>query len=137
MLCHWHGLAKLRLHTDTTLNIFEAVTVDLGNSIRMFASDTCASFAMKELPREAEARRRRGQQDTGRSSRPQDTTSNVGHGQRPKGLNLQTYKLHALADYPSQIKMYGTTDSYSTQSVRLTFSLYAHANPDIYHTGRT
>lgn len=34
-----------------------------------------------------------------------------------KVLNLQTYKLHALADYPAQIRMYGTTDSYLTQAV--------------------
>ena len=70
VLCHWHELAKLRLHTDTTLNIFETVTIDLGNLIRTFASDTCSCFATKELPREAEARRRRGhgQQDMGKSS---------------------------------------------------------------------
>jgi len=117
VLCHWHGLAKLRLHTDDTLEIFERVTKDLGNRIRSFASDTCPCFATKELPREAQARRRRqGQQDPGRSSRSQDIASHA--GQRPKGLNLQTYKLHALADYPSQIRMYGTTDSYSTQAVR-------------------
>ena len=117
VLCHWHGLTKLCLHTDMTLNIFEAVTIDLGDFICIFASDTCLCFVMKELPREAKARRRCGQQDAGRSSRPQGTASNVGHGKWPKGLNLQTYKLHALADYPSQIKMYSTTDLYLTQSV--------------------
>ena len=119
MLCHWHGLAKLRLHTDETLDIFERVTKDLGSHIRSFASDTCPSFTTKELPREAEARRRRqGQQSSGKSGQPQGATSHR-HGQQLKGLNLQTYKLHALADYPSQIRMYGTTDSYSTQTVCL------------------
>ena len=40
-------------------------------------------------------------------------------------LNLNTYKLHALGDYPSQIKLFGTTDSFSTQLVCQTFfSLY-------------
>ena len=39
------------------------------------------------------------------------------NGRRPKVLNLSTYKLHALGDYTSQIRMFGTTDSYSTQSV--------------------
>ena len=135
MLCHWHGLAKLRLHTDATLNIFEQVTMDLGNLIRTFSSDTCPCFTTKELPHEAEARRQRGQQDRGGSSQSQGITSHIKHGQRPKGLNLQTYKLHALADYPSQIRMYGTTDSYSTQSVRLTFLFYAYLNPVFYHAG--
>ena len=55
-LCHWHGLAKLHLHTDETLGIFERVTKDLGSHICSFTSDTCPSFATKELPREAEAR---------------------------------------------------------------------------------
>ena len=113
LLCHWHGLAKLRLHTDETLDIFEQVTKDLCNRIRSFALDTCPSFATVELPRETEARRwRQDKQNASQSS----TTP----GRQSKGFNLQTYKLHALADYSSQIRMYGTTDSYSTQAVRLT-----------------
>ena len=36
---------------------------------------------------------------------------------QPKVLNLQTYKLHALGDYPSQIWLYGTTDSFTSQTV--------------------
>ena len=127
VLCHWHALAKLRLHTDETLDIFTRVTKDLGDRIHSFATDTCTSFVTKELPREAEARRRRQeQQNSNTSARPQGSTSH-GRGQRPKGFNLQTYKLHALADYPSQIKMFGTTDSYSTQCVRL---ILMHATPN-------
>lgn len=38
-------------------------------------------------------------------------------GARPKAFNMQTYKLHALGDYVSSIKMFGTTDSYTTQIV--------------------
>ena len=125
LLCHWHGLAKLRLHTDKTLDIFEKVTKDLGDCICSFALDICLHFSTKELACEANARRhRQGQQNSSRSSQSQGTIPR--HGQRPKGFNLQTYKLHALADYPSQIRMYGTTDSYSTQSVRLTFLWHAY-----------
>ena len=103
------------------------VTKDLGNRIRSFAAETCPSFATKELRREAEARRRhQGQQNSSTSARPQGSTSHE-RGQRPKGFNLQTYKLHALADYPSQIRMFGTTDSYSTQCVGLIF-VHATAN---------
>jgi hypothetical protein len=36
-----------------------------------------------------------------------------------KTLNLNTYKHHALGDYTSVIRRYGTTDSYSTESVSL------------------
>lgn len=122
VLCHWHGLAKLRLHTDETLHIFEHVTASLGDHLRKFVVDTCPGFAAKELPRETEARRRRqAQQTQGKSKQPQGATR--AHTRQPKTLNLQTYKLHALADYPSQIRLYGTTDSYSTQSVRAFLSL--------------
>lgn len=122
VLCHWHGLAKLRLHTDETLHALDMVTKDLGDRIRNFASDTCRTFATKELPRETASRhRRQAQQKQSKSSKVQGTTSHV-QARQPKTFNLQTYKLHALADYPSQIRMYGTTDSYSTQSVRVALS---------------
>jgi len=41
------------------------------------------------------------------------------HGgtQRPKTLNLNTYKWHALGDYADTIRNFGTTDSYSTEPV--------------------
>jgi hypothetical protein len=35
--------------------MLEIVTKELGDGIRSFASNTCATFATKELPREAEA----------------------------------------------------------------------------------
>lgn len=34
-----------------------------------------------------------------------------------KRFNLSTYKYHAMGDYPEMIHAFGTTDSYSTQSV--------------------
>lgn len=123
VLSHWHGLAKLRIHTDDTLHIMETTTKELGNCIRSFASETCPSFTTKELPREAEARmRRQAQQSRGRPTHSRGIASRT-QARQPKGLNLQTYKLHALVDYPAHIKMYGTTDSYSTQAVSARFFL--------------
>ena len=48
------------------------------------------------------------------ASRPSSQSCSL---QRKKVFNLQTYKIHALVDYPAQIRMYGTTDSFSTQIV--------------------
>ncbi|KAF9227536.1 hypothetical protein BS17DRAFT_793237 [Gyrodon lividus] len=110
-LCHWHGVAKLRLHTDKTLDLMVTMTSKL---LRNFVAETCAAFSTKELRREAESRKRHGaRKNSGPTSRsgPDLSIDSL----RPKVLNLQTYKLHALADYPAQIRMYGTTDSYSTQ----------------------
>jgi hypothetical protein len=54
-MAHWHGLAKLRMHTDTTLDIMDAVTSDLGEKLRAFQQKTCTYFKPKELWREANA----------------------------------------------------------------------------------
>ena len=110
LLAHWHGLAKLRLHTDETLEVLEEVSGRLGRQLCLFANEMCSAFSTQELCREAESRRRR-QAREGESGMTQ--TQN----RRPKLFNLRTYKLHALGDYPAQIRMYGTTDSYSTQLV--------------------
>ncbi|THG96656.1 hypothetical protein EW026_g5211 [Hermanssonia centrifuga] len=37
-LATWHALAKLRMHTDGTLSIFEATTANLGTLLRRFAA---------------------------------------------------------------------------------------------------
>lgn len=54
----WHGLAKLRLHTTSTLNALENSTARLGSTIRKFASTTCEDFITTELASEEAARGR-------------------------------------------------------------------------------
>lgn len=44
-------------------------------------------------------------------------TSVADDGRRVKTLNLNTYKWHALGDVVPAIRLFGTTDSYSTQIV--------------------
>ncbi|KAJ3542068.1 hypothetical protein NMY22_g3642 [Coprinellus aureogranulatus] len=39
ILAHWHGLAKLRTHTDHTLQILDDRTTDLGAAFRKFVKD--------------------------------------------------------------------------------------------------
>jgi hypothetical protein len=56
---HWHGLAKLRMHTDDSLTIFEDLTVHIGAEFRKFNNRTCPAFDTRELPRETNARNRR------------------------------------------------------------------------------
>jgi hypothetical protein len=59
IVAHWHGLAKLRLHTDTTLDILDTLTVSLGKGLREFNQNTCSAFTTRELQREANARSRK------------------------------------------------------------------------------
>lgn len=122
----WHAYAKLRLHTDTTLNDFRALTTTLGRSVRAFIKEVCSRYATTKLPNEMAARgRREAALAAKRSAKRADTGAPEGSpGKKkkkstPKKLNLSTYKYHALGDYPDQIASFGTTDNSSTQTVRI------------------
>jgi|ERR1700722_15271108 len=116
LLAHWHGLAKLRMHTDSTLEVLSQVTMSLANHLCEFEEKTCAVFHTRELERERAARQRRQEREMAKGSAGSGPTNN--NTRKPKSLNLKTYTYHALGDYVSAIRRYGTTDSYSTQSVR-------------------
>ena len=50
------------------------------------------------------------------SKYPAATSGAVGE-RRVKALNLLVYKVHALGDYSNTIRLFGTTDSFSSQVV--------------------
>jgi hypothetical protein len=116
---HWHGLAKLRMHTDLTLNILDEATIQLGAEFRAFVGKTCPAFDTRELRRETAARQRRRQK---KATEGQNSTADAvseSDKQEPlrKMLNLRRYKYHALGDYADTIRRLGTTDSTSTELV--------------------
>ena len=98
-----HALAKLRMHTDSTLNILKAVTREFSHLMQQFCNETSEKFDTILLPHEAGAQKRAC------SSK--------------KVLNLNTYKFYSLGDYIKTIHLFRTTDSYPTQVVSLTFAL--------------
>ena len=51
----WHGLAKLWLHTETTVTDLENSATRLGSLLRKFKSDVCNNYATKDLPSEEAA----------------------------------------------------------------------------------
>lgn len=146
-LCTWHALAKLRLHTSSTLQIFKSTTKVLGQKLRYWVKKTCAAFDTRELPKEASARHRRkaaaaakagkskevpirgkGGRGRGRGkggmpglatrkTANQPESSDAHSSKIRKVFNMCTYKLHALGHYVAAIAQFGTTDSYSTQVV--------------------
>jgi hypothetical protein len=59
VMAHFHGLAKLGLHHDKTLEVMDAATKSLGEKLRAFNQTTCGAFDTKELRREYNARVRR------------------------------------------------------------------------------
>jgi hypothetical protein len=109
---HWHGLAKLRIHSDLTLDILDEVTTSLGEAFRQFQEKICPAYNSKELPREADARRRRRQKEniSGKAKSTDDAPLK-------KQFNLQTYKFHSLGDVVKTIRQLGTTDSYNSTRV--------------------
>lgn len=114
----WHAFAKLRLHTENTLNHLEELTTRLGQLMHKFRDVTKSEFVTFELPRETQARKRRSKpKETERTSNPASTS------RKPKTLNLFTYKWHALADYVRSICLFGGTDGFLTQLVGTSYDL--------------
>lgn len=112
------------MHTDHTLKVFADVTTSLGKGLRAFKTKTCGAFATRELQRERDARARRQEKITVKAaagSSGSETRKCDSSARLPKELNLKTYKYHALGDYVSTIRRLGTTDSYSTQLVSLSY----------------
>ncbi|KAF9474973.1 hypothetical protein BDN70DRAFT_814828 [Pholiota conissans] len=136
----WHALAKLRMHTDPTIELLEELTVVFGKLMREFRDLTCSEFATIELPREVAARARRQaaqQAAMSSTSTPPDecapaVPAPASSSRKNKGLNLFTVKFHFLGDYVAHIRRFGTTDSYSTQlgelAHRLVKRLYGLTN---------
>ncbi|KAG9119401.1 hypothetical protein FRC07_005586 [Ceratobasidium sp. 392] len=117
-LAQWHALAKLRLHTNATLDALDAHTTVLGRRLRRCKKSSAIAFKTTETDREFNARRRRLEKKAASSAGSSDK-STVSVAQLPKEFSLTTYKLHALGDYPLAIKNFGTTDSFSTQNGEL------------------
>ena len=121
-LAFWHGLAKLRLHTEETLAIFHGVTWELGYTTCEFVSTTCDTYDTRELPSEEAARGRRTAALTARkkSSKSKGTAKSSGivtSGPKVKKLNLKTSKWHTIGDCAYSIPWYGTLDVGNTQTV--------------------
>ncbi|KAJ3531358.1 hypothetical protein NMY22_g8186 [Coprinellus aureogranulatus] len=118
-LGYWHGLAKLRMHTEFTLDILDRWTSFLGEDARDFVQMTCSDFETRELKREYEARKRaqarRSKKASAKKPETKPTSTSGGIGRQPRTWNINTPKFHALGDVVPYIRRYGTTDSYSTQ----------------------
>ncbi|KAF4567102.1 hypothetical protein EYR36_010718 [Pleurotus pulmonarius] len=121
------------MHTDTTVTYLDDLTTKLGNIMRDFEKLTCSEYNTVELPKETAARIRRQAQSAQKATETVATSQQPATGgKKGRKLNLFTYKWHALGDYARTIKLFGTTDSYSTQigelAHRIVKRLYAITN---------
>ncbi|CDO77154.1 hypothetical protein BN946_scf184657.g29 [Trametes cinnabarina] len=111
-LANWHALAKLRLHTEVTLDIFRVATTELYAAMRAFAATTCTRYETHELEREAEARVRREEKRHG--APPPNRRRKI-----VQFSTMKTYKYHSLQHYPDAIPEFGTLDGYNSQVAEL------------------
>jgi hypothetical protein len=117
---HWHALAKLRVHTESTLSALDGTFKKLSRRLRKFRDFTCAAFATTELPKERAAREHKA---TRERLCPNDPDPGVS-GRKAKKFNLNTYKFHAMGDYVQSIRLFGNTDSFTTQIVSKSLSCF-------------
>ncbi len=120
-LANWHALAKLRLHTTVTLDVFRKATKLMYASVREFARTTCEAYVTYELDREAEARGRRQARAAARAHAAGISSSGVAK-KDPKVVPFRvwhTYKYHCLGDYPEYIERCGCTDCTTSQTVSI------------------
>ena len=116
VMATWHGFAKLRMHTDMSLRVFEGLTTILGKVMRYFANHVCTKLPAYATPKEAaaKARQKAKTQKNKQKERPTDS-GNESHDR--KFFNLFTYKWHVLTHYVPIIQRYGTLDLLSCQKV--------------------
>ncbi|RDX47354.1 hypothetical protein OH76DRAFT_1526067 [Lentinus brumalis] len=119
---YWHALAKMRLHSDTSVALLDDTTTVLGYELRYFANVTCTHFKTRETQAEYEARKRAEAHSAPTAAALSlapgtlPASSTTPHsGRRPQTFNLNTIKMHFLGDYTWFIKTIGTTDSYTSQ----------------------
>ncbi|KAG6839738.1 hypothetical protein C0991_012134 [Blastosporella zonata] len=118
-LATWHGLAKLQMHTASTLRDLDASLTRLGQDLRQFKKITCATYVTLELPAEvaAHGRQTAALATCQKSSAKQLANDSAPTKWEPWTRDLSTVKLHSLGDYVDNICRHGTTDNYSTQIV--------------------
>ena len=83
----WHMLAKLRMHTDSTLEHLEMLTKEFGFLMQQFRDLTCLKFRTAELPCEVASQNR--QQERPQTRVPSKSASST----RTVTLNLFNNKI--------------------------------------------
>ncbi|KAJ7851906.1 hypothetical protein B0H14DRAFT_3866186 [Mycena olivaceomarginata] len=121
-MAQWHACAKLRMHTDPTLEHLTKLTPEIGRLMREFKKTTCAAYTTHELPRETTTHNQQKQQNavaaaarTGGEPVPIPLSKKETTQKKEKTLNLNTYKWHGMGDYAPTIRLFGPCDGYSTQ----------------------
>ncbi|KAJ3558432.1 hypothetical protein NM688_g934 [Phlebia brevispora] len=111
-MAYFHCLAKMRLHTDTSVALLDQAYSVMASHLRHFQMVVCPHFQTKETLRECAARVRAQANSGAVRGRPSVESSSA---RKPRSFNMSTIKMHLLGYYAIYIPLYGTTDGYSTK----------------------
>ncbi|PIL29093.1 hypothetical protein GSI_09141 [Ganoderma sinense ZZ0214-1] len=116
-LGRWHALAKLQLHSDSTITALHVATSTLGQAVRAFCHHVCPKYATRELPRETQSRQRHRAAAAQASGRHKAAATATSAAPKFKAYTVpDTPKYHRLGDYARVISEMGTHDNLSTQT---------------------
>ncbi|KZV87415.1 hypothetical protein EXIGLDRAFT_620624, partial [Exidia glandulosa HHB12029] len=110
----WHGLAKARMHGDSSIVLLYNATRQLGRSMRHFSVKICPLFKTTESPTEFAKRQEKAAKKAAKANKPIPVLV-----RKSKTYNLNTPKFHFVGDYPDEIQRIGTTDSWTSQTIEL------------------
>lgn len=134
-MAFWHALAKLRLHTESTLKILDSVTTTMGDTTRKFTKAVEDSgLEVYELPNEEVVRTRRV---AVANAKGKGKAKAIKTGAKRKYLNLSTFKWHNCGHLAAAIRRFGTADGFTTQTVRFATLAAAYVYTDSALQGRT
>ncbi|KAK7452756.1 hypothetical protein VKT23_012157 [Stygiomarasmius scandens] len=100
----WHAYAKLRLHSDSTVESLCQATRSFGDSLRKFVWVTCAAFETTELDKERAKRLRREARAREKNGGDADPASEI---HQKVSFNPNTSKFHAMGHYADAIGEHG------------------------------
>jgi hypothetical protein len=112
VMAYWHGLAKMRMHTESSVRLLDATYTVMGSHLRHFQQVVCPKFITKETEKEYTKHIRA--QSKSAAIKP---TSSLTTGRRPRTFNLATIKAHLLGYAPRYIRLFGPLDMLSTMKV--------------------
>lgn len=119
VMAYWHSLAKMRMHTESSVKLLDAVYTVMGSHLRHFEQVICPRYVTKETQKEYAKRVRAASRKKSASTAAPATASTTAPaptsgGQKPRTFNLSTIKAHLLGYAPRYIRMYGPLDMLST-----------------------
>ncbi|TRM55172.1 hypothetical protein BD626DRAFT_607153, partial [Schizophyllum amplum] len=117
LMAYWHSLAKLRMHTTSSVDILDRATTELGKALRHFADDICPAYTTYETDREYATRKRAEAKRASKASGPSSSSvaGTTNSGRKSKTFSLATIKLHFLGDAAWHVRMFGSLLQISTQ----------------------